>query len=207
MTGFGTLPLVRRVQAASATPRGPTLATDRPEVALQPWGHHHKSGLLAAANDERINRFMTDQFPYPYTPRDADEWLDRCEAHDPPLNFAIRVGGAVAGGVGSSPRDDVWSGSAEIGWWLAPAYWAQGITTAAVKRYIRYCFKDLGLHRVDAGVFLTNPGSARVAEKAGLRLEGVAVDGYRKHGQLIDRLEYGLAKRDWDPDAPTAPSR
>ena len=178
-------------------PRGPRLDTERPGVVLEPWGREHKDGLLAAADDERIARFMTDQFPYPYTDQDADEWLALCEAQEPPLSFSTVVDGVVAGGLGSSPRGDVWTGSAEIGWWLVPSFWNRGITTVAVKRYIRYCFEDLDMHRVDAGVFETNPASARVAEKVGLRFEGVAVDGYRKHGELIDRLQYGLARRNW----------
>ena len=165
---------------------------------LEPWGIQHKAGLLVAAADERIARFMTNQFPNPYTDQDADEWLAVCEAQDPPLGFATLVEGVVAGGLGSAPRDDVWSGSAEIGWWLSPPYWNQGITTVAVRRYIQYCFEDLDLHRVDAGVFDTNPASARVAEKVGLRFEGVAVDGYRKGSDLIDRLQFGLARRDWE---------
>lgn len=179
--------------------RQPILATDRPDVVLEPWDSQHKEGLLAAADDERIARFMTDQFPHPYTDADADEWLALCRGQDPPLSFATIVDGVVAGGLGSSTRDDVWTGSAEIGWWLSPRYWNLGITTAAVRRHIRYCFEDLGLHRVDAGVFETNPASSRVAEKVGLRFEGVAVDGYLKDGELLDRLQYGLAKRDWQP--------
>jgi RimJ/RimL family protein N-acetyltransferase len=188
------------------TPGGPTLATERPGITLKPWGRHHMEAL-PAANHQRTKQFMTDHFPYPYTPRDADDWFDHCEADDPPLNFTILVDGVVAGGVGSSPCDDIRSGSAEIGWWLTPTYWSHGITAVAVKGYIRYCFEDLGLHRVDAGVFLTNPASSRVAEKAGLRLEGVAIDCYRKHDQLIDGLEYGLAKRDWQRDEPAVLKR
>lgn len=174
------------------------LGTERDDVVLEPWSIQHKPGLLAAAADERIHRFMTNRFPYPYTSTDADEWIALCQEQDPPLSFATLLDGVVAGGVGGAPRNDVWAGSAEIGWWLAPLHWNQGVTTAAVRRYIRYCFEELGLHRVDAGVFATNPASARVAAKVGMRLEGVAVDGYLKGGQLSDRLQYGLARRDWD---------
>lgn len=178
--------------------REPTLHTDRPEVVLEPWGRHHKDGLLAAADDERVTTYMTDQFPFPYTPEDADEWIGLCEAQDPPLSFAVLIDGVVIGGAGSAPRGDVLSGTSEIGWWLTPRYWNRGITTSVVRRYIEYCFADLDLHRVDAGVFEPNAASARVAEKAGMRLEGIAPDGYSKRGQLFDRWQYGLARRDWD---------
>lgn len=101
-------------------PGGPRLAN--PDVVLEPWGRQHRDGLLVAADDERISRYLTNQFPYRYTERDADEWIAICEAQDPVLSFANLVEGGVAGGPGSAPRDDVWSGSAEIGWWLSPGY-------------------------------------------------------------------------------------
>lgn len=174
--------------------RSPILRTGHPDITLAPFSLAHRAGLLGAADDERIARHMFDQFPYPYTGDAADTWISKCLAEVPPVNFAILVAGVVAGGVGCEPRSDILSGSAEMGWWLAPRWWGRGITAIAVGRLIEYCFEDLNLHRVEAGVFLTNTASARVAEKAGLVLEGIASDGYLKDGRLIDRLYYGLAR-------------
>ena len=185
--------------ASEAAPlRGPTLETEDTAVTLVPYGGALRAGVLAAANDDRITRFMTDQFPYPYTEEDADAWIAKCEAQDPPRSFAILVDGEVAGGVGCEPMGDIRTGTGEVGWWLAPRFWGRGIITVAVRRYLDYCFDDLGLHRVEAGVFLSNPASARVAEKAGLVLEGIARDAYLKSGELIDRLSYGLARSQRD---------
>lgn len=63
-----------------------------------------------------------------------------------------------------------------------------------MRRFIDYCFVDLDLHRVEVGVFSTNVASARVAEKAGFVLDGIARDAYLKSGDLVDRLCYGLAR-------------
>jgi hypothetical protein len=35
-------------------------------------------------------------------------------------------------------------------------------------------------------------------EREDIILEGVAVDGYLENGELIDRLQFGLARRDWN---------
>lgn len=185
--------------SAGAPQRGPILATERPAVTLAPFGVAHRLGLLEAADDERITRFMTDQFPYPYTPEDADAWIEKCEAEDPPLSFAILVDRQVAGGVGCEPMGDIRTGTAEVGWWLTPAWWGRGIAALAVRRFVDYCLTELELHRVEAGVFLSNPASARVAEKAGLVLEGIGRDAYLKKGQLVDRLSYSLARSQLDP--------
>ena len=180
--------------AEAAALRGPMLATDKEAITLVPYGGALRAGVVAAANDERISRFMTDQFPYPYTEEEADTWIARCEGQDPPRSFAILIAGEVAGGVGCEPMGDIRTGTAEVGWWVTPRWWGRGVATVAVRRYITYCFEDLDLHRLEAGVFLSNPASARVAEKAGFVLEGISRDAYLKKGELIDQLSYGLAR-------------
>lgn len=174
--------------------RTPVLVTQHPDVRLVPYARWHRDGILRATDDDRITRHMTDAFPYPYTADDAAMWIAKCEAQDPPLSFAIMVEGEVAGGVGCEPKADIRTGTAEVGWWLTPRYWGRGFAAIAVRRYIAYCFGDLGLHRVEAGVFVSNHASARVAEKAGFRLEGVSRDAYLKNGVLVDRVAYGLAR-------------
>ncbi|MEA3501841.1 MAG: GNAT family protein, partial [Actinomycetota bacterium] len=174
--------------------RSPMLRTKHPNIRLAPYAVTHRAGLLEAADDQRIALHMTDRFPYPYTTDDADVWIAKCLAEDPPISFVIVVDGVVAGGVGCEPHDDIRTGSAEVGWWLAPRWWGRGIAAIAVGRFVEYCFEDLDLHRVEAGVFLNNTASARVAEKAGFALDGIARDGYLKGGRLVDRLYYGLAR-------------
>ncbi|MEN8114835.1 MAG: GNAT family N-acetyltransferase [Actinomycetota bacterium] len=170
------------------------LAAERPDVTLVSYDAISLENVVAVANDERIARFMTDRFPHPYTEQDAATWLGIAVALDPVTAFAVLVNGEFAGGVGGEPHKDIRTGTAEIGWWLNPAWWGSGITTAAVRRFIEYCFTDLDLRRVEAGVFVTNPASARVAEKAGMTLEGISKAAYLKSGHVIDRLNYGLVR-------------
>jgi RimJ/RimL family protein N-acetyltransferase len=177
--------------------RRPVLATERPGVQLEPWAPEHRAGLLIEANDERVPRFLSDRFPHPYTETDADEWIALCEGEEPPLAFAVVAGGEVAGGIGAELHTGILGGSAELGWWLGHRFWGNGITAVAVRRFIAYCFEELGLDRVEAGVMRSNPASARVAEKAGLEFEGTAKQAYLKNGRRIDRLLYGLIRTEW----------
>jgi RimJ/RimL family protein N-acetyltransferase len=174
--------------------RGPILATSRNDVILEPYAPAHRRALLRAADDERISRYLSDAFPYPYTFEDADAWLVKCSIEDPPLSFGIFVGDELAGGVGCAPQSGIRSGTAQLGWWLNPKWWGRGVAAVAASRMIDYCFTELDQHRVEALVFVPNTPSARVAEKAGLLLEGVARDGCRKRGELVDLVLYGLAR-------------
>jgi ribosomal-protein-alanine N-acetyltransferase len=198
---------VPSADSPTATPRGksgpqierpPVLSTEHDDVTLAPFTVAHRAGLQVAADDERIALRMSNRFPYPYRDVDAEWWISKCLAEDPPVSFVILVDGTVAGGVGCEPHGDIRTGTAEVGWWLAPRWWGRGIAAVAVRRFIDYCFVDLDLHRVEAGVFSTNVASARVAEKAGFVFDGVARDGYLKSGDLVDRLCYGLARSSLD---------
>jgi RimJ/RimL family protein N-acetyltransferase len=186
--------------ASGIVPKGsrrPILATARPGVHLEPWAIEHRAGLVCIADDERIARNMTDMFPHPYTEIEADRWLALCAVDDLPLHFAVVSDGEVVGGVGGALKDDIHAGTAELGWWIGHRFWGNGIATVAVRRLIRYSFEDLEMDRVEAGVMRRNPASARVAEKAGFDLEGVAKQAYLKNGERIDRLLFGLVKTDW----------
>lgn len=174
--------------------RRPVQTTERSGILLEPWAPEHRDMLVREANDERVPVYMSHLFPHPYTPTDAELWIARSADMDPPLQFAILVDREVAGGVGVLLKEDIQAGTAELGWWIGTRWWGRGITAVAVRGLIRYCFEDLDLHRVEAGVMVPNQASARVAEKAGLRLEGVAKEAYLKRGERLDRLLFGLAR-------------
>lgn len=61
---------------------------------------------------------------------------------------------------------------AEISYSIHPRFWNQGFATEAVKKIIQWGFEVLPLHRIEAGVAVTNTASIRVLEKAGMVREG-----------------------------------
>jgi RimJ/RimL family protein N-acetyltransferase len=87
---------------------------------------------------------------------------------------------------------------AELGWVLDPSYAGHGYATEAVNELIRYCFEDLGLHRVKAGCFLDNQPSWRLMERVGMRREEHAVrDSLHRSRGWIDGLTYALLAEEW----------
>jgi len=175
-----------------------TLSTRLDNVLLRPYDEGMVDALAAAANDELIERYMGDQFPFPYTIRDAEEWMEIATASDRPTNYAVFVDGNLSGGVGGAALTGETSGVVEVGWWLNPRHWGSGITTAAVKTLIAELFARGDYVRLWAPVMTPNVASVRVAEKVGMTLEGVGRDHYVKHGVRYDQLNYAITRDQWE---------
>ena len=173
------------------------VATAEHDVVLRPWDASLTEALVAAADHPQIARYMSDGFPYPYTAEDAERWLAIARDEVPAMNYAVFLSDDLVGGVGGTALGAEESGVVEIGWWLNPRFWGKGITTVAVRALIDDLFTRQGVERLWAPVMRPNTGSARVAEKAGMQLEGIARLHYLKAGVRHDRLNYGLIRDDW----------
>jgi RimJ/RimL family protein N-acetyltransferase len=62
--------------------------------------------------------------------------------------------------------------------------------TEAVCGFTEYVFESFDICRVFAGVFESNPASARVLEKSGYLFEGRMRKSVLKNGQMLDQLLY-----------------
>jgi RimJ/RimL family protein N-acetyltransferase len=176
---------------------GHSIGTERKDVVLRPYDWGMVDELIEAANDERIPVYMGEEFSTPYTRKAAESWLEIATGSSPPLQYAIYVDGTFAGGVGAILFKAENTGVAEIGWWLNPQFWGKGVTTAAVQAFIDEMFEHRGLARLWAPVMEPNIASAKVAQKAGMRLEGIAPSFYVKGGVRMDGLNFGLTRSQW----------
>lgn len=173
------------------------ITTEYDGVVLRPYDWTMIDELIEAANDERIPLYMGEEFATPYTRQSAETWLEMATDSSPPLQYSIYVDGTFAGGVGAFLFKAENLGVAEIGWWLNPTYWGKGITSAAVTSFVDEMFEHRGLERLWAPVMEPNIASARVAEKAGMMLEGVAPSHYVKSGVRMDALNFGITRAQW----------
>lgn len=97
--------------------------------------------------------------------------------------------------VGSVSLSHISRGSLQrclIGYSLDQYYNGRGYTTEAVSLAAEFAFNELHLHRIDAGVMLSNPGSMRVLEKAGFHREGIEQKGVRINGQWEDHQIFAI---------------
>lgn len=154
--------------------------------------------IVKYANNRHVWINLRDSFPNPYTIYDAKKWLKSVKKRSPETSWAIASSTEVIGGIGIHHLPDVYRQSAEIGYWLGEPFWRKGIATAAVKAVVDYAFAHFSLLRIHAGVFEWNPASARVLEKAGLKLEARMRRAVVKDGKNIDQLMYVALRDDWE---------
>ena len=173
------------------------LPTSLTGVELRAYDRSMVTALADVANDRRIPAYMGDEFPYPYTVEDAETWVSMASSGSPPTQYAIFVGGGLAGGAGGFPRSGEETGTVEIGWWLHPDHWGRGITSACASVIVDEFFTHHGAMRCVAPVMGPNVASAHVAENAGLTLEGVERSAYLKRGVRHDKRVFGITRSDW----------
>ncbi len=82
--------------------------------------------------------------------------------------FILTEEGIIIGTGGFKGRPDK-TGMVDLGYGIAPAYQGRGYATEAGVALVTWAFAQPGVRRIFADCLATNPASARVLEKAGLR--------------------------------------
>ncbi len=159
---------------------------------IRSWRADDLAALVAHADNRNVWINLRDRFPHPYTRHAGREFLRATLAQRPETAFAIDVGGEAVGGIGFAIMPDIERVSAEIGYWIAEAFWGRGIATEAVAALTEYAIAAHGLTRVFAVPFATNVASCRVLEKAGYVLEGRLRRSAIKDGRVVDQLQYAF---------------
>jgi ribosomal-protein-alanine N-acetyltransferase len=157
---------------------------------LRPLTDSDKESLVKYGNNKAIWKNMRDIFPHPYTMADADKMIERVAQST--TVFCIVYNDECVGVIGCFPQADVYSRSAELGYWLAEPFWSKGIMRMAVQKVCEYV--DFDIARIYATVYEWNPASMKVLEKAGFKFEGISRKSVFKDGQLIDEYRYALLK-------------
>ena len=164
---------------------------------VRSWEWRDRDAIVRYANNRKVSINLRDRFPYPYTARDARNWLDMVVDQNPETNFAIEVGDEAIGGIGFTPQYDVGRRSAEIGYWLGEPFWGRGITADAVQLLSVYAFETCNMLRLFALPFADNLQSIRVLEKAGYTREAILRSSSVKSGVMRDQALYARINEAW----------
>jgi len=167
---------------------------DLGDLQVRSWRKSDLDALLRHANNPKIAANLRDQFPHPYTRRDAVDYLNFVRDQRPERAFAIQHKEEAVGGLGFQIGLDIAKVSAEIGYWISEAYWGCGFATRAVEAVTEWAFTEYKLTRVFALVFAYNIASIRVLEKAGFQLEGILRRSAVKNGVILDQMMYAKVR-------------
>ena len=163
---------------------------------IRPWRLEDKEALARILNNKNIWDNLRDSIPFPYTERDAEEYINAMLSADPTKTFAfaITVGEEVVGSIGVFRGEDVHFRTAELGYYIAEAWWGRGVCTEAVKQTCRYVFEHADILRIFADPYAYNKASCRVLEKAGFQFEGTLKANAVKNGKVQDMRMYALVR-------------
>lgn len=118
-----------------------------------------------------------------YTLEGIEGWITR---HD--RAFVILDGAEIAGTISLFNVTGRPALSGMIGYWVDEARAGRGLATAAVAAILEVAWRDLGLHRVEAGTRADNRASQRVLEKNGFTQVGLLRRHLQIGGEWVDHL-------------------
>jgi RimJ/RimL family protein N-acetyltransferase len=160
--------------------------------AVRSWESRDVDALVTHANNRNVSINLRDRFPFPYTRRDAREFIKVTRNMRPESLFAIALDDEAVGGIGFVVSHDVERVSSEVGYWLGEPFWGRGIATEALIAVTRYAIAAHGFTRLFALPFAHNVASCRVLEKAGYVLEARLRNSAIKDGRICDQLQYAF---------------
>ena len=139
------------------------------EFSLRKWRLSDAKELAAALNNRHILNNLRDGLPFPYTERDARDYIIATLSanENDTFAYAITVDDRAVGSIGAFRQGNIHRQTAELGYYLAEEYWGQGIMSAAIRRLCDTIFQTTDILRIYAEPFSYNAGSRRALEKAG----------------------------------------
>ena len=145
--------------------------------------------LAFLLDDEEVSRW-TSKIPFPYSVRDACNWINSMAERPERHPFAVELDGDIVAGISFWPSGD---NETEVGYWVGRDYWGRGIGSRALALLmLRPEFPSQT--KVVAKVVSGNTGSEKVLHKNGFEFAGACTltrMGEPVDGRLFVRREKG----------------
>jgi len=110
--------------------------------------------------------------------------------------YTIRLEGRIIGTINLNWID--WGNKAAgVGYWLSKNQTGNGYVTKSCIRLMEHCFDDLSLHRFVLEAAVDNIPSCEIAERIGMRLEGITKDKEWLYDHYVDAKLFAITKPEW----------
>jgi ribosomal-protein-alanine N-acetyltransferase len=156
-----------------------------------------KDIFLIRSNDE-VMRFM--DVPRHHTISDSEKLIQTAEEtynNEVGINWAIieKKSNIFIGYIGFI-RVTPEHCRAEIGYALKPEFWGKGYMHETINKLVRFGFKNMKLHSIEANVNPKNERSKKVLEKIGFKKEAYFRENYLFDNKFLDSIIYSLLEKD-----------
>lgn len=182
----------------------PTLTGDL--VILRPLDEGDYDALSAAMDDPDVARLTGSHGEI--GEEQARQWMRTRKDQTDRLDLAI-----VDRGTGETVGEAVlneWdpdNQSCNFRILIGPSGQNRGLGTEATRLIVGYGIEELGLHRIELGVFAFNPRAQRAYEKAGFVVEGVLRDALYWDGEWVDSIVMSVLAPEWKASEWLAPEQ
>lgn len=101
------------------------------DCAIRQWRLSDAGDLAKLLNNQKIMDNLRDGLPFPYTVKDAEEFIGAMLAADleKTFAFAITIDDKAVGSIGVFRCENIHFRTAEMGYYIGEPYWGQGIMT------------------------------------------------------------------------------
>lgn len=156
------------------------LETER--LLLRPWTPEDRPAFIGFTQDAKVMRYV--HRGEPYTDAEIEEFLSRQARQHAEHGVCMgamveKATSRVVGVAGIQPLGT--TGELEIGWWVASDQWGRGFATEAGAAAMNHVLGTLGRSRVLAIIDPGNDPSKRVAQRLGMRHEGLVTGAQLGH--------------------------
>ncbi|KAF8990218.1 acyl-CoA N-acyltransferase [Cyathus striatus] len=182
-------------------------------LVLRAYKETDVDNVLDLFNNPEVTAYLNhDEFNVPRGPKFAENIMKMTESC---LMFCVveeKQGRSFAGLALINHLQSAKNREASLGIALLPQFWGKGYGTEAMKFFIDYAFRTLGMHRVSLDVNNANWRAVELYKKLGFITEGVKRQSIWTDGTWTDLTFMGLIDTEWhakrthpvNPMSPTA---
>ena len=107
------------------------------------------------------------------------------------ISYSIKFNDKIIGNI-SLNWIDFNNRSCGVGYWISENFMGHGFITKCCSRLMQHCFNDLNMHRFVLEVATGNTPSISVAQRLGMRLEGLNIDREWLYDRYVNSNIYAI---------------
>jgi len=158
---------------------------------------------IAENANDKLNWYYTESMPYPYTLRNAKDFIKDClkkqkvkPRKDYDFGISLKSEKKIIGMI-SLFKVNRMHKKTGIGYWIGKNYRKLGIVSEAEKVVLYFAFNKLKLNRIKGEAMVENEGSNALFKKFGFRLIGIEREDLIKKGKKKDAYSWELLKKNY----------